>query len=283
MKKLIPLALAGASALVVASPASAANVTIDWKDPSKTTSSIVAGESVTWNVVEGGHNVNVYQGPETFQSTSGKDPKGTQFTHVFNTPGTYQFVCDYHSGMKGTITVASAPPPSGGGSTGGTGGTGGTTGGTGGTTGGSGGSTGATGGGSPTSTGGSSQGAPSAGPAGDPTASGASTGSSSSSSGSSLGTSGVAVNVDPAAPALRASIARTRTITITAGKSGRLIVRARNLKTKRISQRTYKVRAGLNRVSLKRQLGAHRYRLSVVLVDDAGNRSAPIRLSVAGR
>ena len=259
MKKLIPLALAGASALVVASPASAANVTIDWKDPSKTTSSIVAGESVTWNVVEGGHNVNVYQGPETFQSTSGKDPKGTQFTHVFNTPGTYQFVCDYHSGMKGTITVASAPPPSGGGSTG------------------------ATGGGSPTSTGGSSQGAPSAGPAGDPTASGASTGSSSSSSGSSLGTSGVAVNVDPAAPALRASIARTRTITITAGKSGRLIVRARNLKTKRISQRTYKVRAGLNRVSLKRQLGAHRYRLSVVLVDDAGNRSAPIRLSVAGR
>jgi plastocyanin len=110
MKKFIPLALVGASALVVASPASAANVTIDWKDPSKTTNQITAGESVTWNVVEGGHNVDVYQGPETFVSTSGKDPKGTQFTHVFNTPGTYQFVCDYHSGMKGTITVAAAQP-----------------------------------------------------------------------------------------------------------------------------------------------------------------------------
>ena len=98
-------AAAGASVLVVASPASAANVTIDWKDPSKTTNQITAGESVTWNVVEGGHNVDVYQGPETFMSTSGKDPKGTQVTHVFNTAGTYEYMCGLHPSMKGSVEV----------------------------------------------------------------------------------------------------------------------------------------------------------------------------------
>ena len=260
MKKLIPFALAGASALVVASPASAANVTIDWKDPSKTTNQINAGESVTWNVVEGGHNVDVYQGPETFMSTSGKDPKGTQFSHVFNTPGTYQFVCDYHSGMKGTITVVApqpqpqpspqpSPQPQPSPKPGGSGGS---------------------------STGGTSQGAPTAGPAGSPSA----TESSSSGASTSLGTSGTAVNVDPAAPALRVSVSRTRVLTVNAGKSGRLIVRARNLATKKIARRSYRVHAGSNRVSLKRLLSAKRYRLSVVLVDAAGNRSAPVRLKV---
>ena len=269
MKKILPLAFAGAATLAVASPAMAANVTIDWKDPSKTTSQINAGESVTWNVVEGGHNVDVYQGPETFKSTSGKDPKGTQITHVFNTPGTYQFICDYHSGMKGTITVAAppapapqptpqptpSPQPQPAPKPGGTGGT--------------------TGGGS--TTGGSSQGAPTAGPAGDPTASGA---SSSGSSASSPSTSGVAVSVDPAAPSLRAAIARTRTLTIDAGKSGRVIVSARNLATKKVAKRTYKVNAGRNKLSLKRFLKARRYRLSVVLVDEAGNRSGVVRLAL---
>src|SRR3954470_18876666 len=116
MKKILTLAFAGAAPLAVASPAMAANVTIDWQKPSQTTSQINTGESVTWNVVESGHNVNVYQGPETFKSTSGKDAKGTQFSHVFNTPGTYKFICDYHSSMKGTITVAAVQQPAPGGS-----------------------------------------------------------------------------------------------------------------------------------------------------------------------
>jgi plastocyanin len=110
------------AALAVAPAAHAAPATIDWQSGSSTTSAINAGEAVTWNVVEGGHNVDVISGPETFQSTSGKDAKGTQFSHVFNTPGTYKFICDYHSSMKGTITVASvqqqpAPPSGGGGGT----------------------------------------------------------------------------------------------------------------------------------------------------------------------
>src|SRR3954469_3433863 len=110
MKKILTLAFAGATTLAVASPAMAANVTINWQKPSQTTSQINTGESVTWNVVESGHNLNVYQGPETFKSTSGEDPKGTQFSHVFNTPGTYKFICDYHSSMTGTITVVKPAP-----------------------------------------------------------------------------------------------------------------------------------------------------------------------------
>src|SRR3954465_7419135 len=126
MKKILTLAFAGATPLAVASPAMAANVTIDWQKPSETTSQINVGESVVWNVVEGGHNVDVLSGPETFKSTNKEDPKGTQFSHVFTKAGTYQFICDYHSHMSGTITVVAPPPPNtGGGSTGGGGTTGG--------------------------------------------------------------------------------------------------------------------------------------------------------------
>jgi plastocyanin len=106
----MPLALtAGLATFAVAVPAAlAASATIAWDNGSDTTTSINQGESVTWDVQGGGHNVDVYSGPETFKSTSGKDPVGTQFSHVFNKPGTYKFICDYHSSMKGTITVAAA-------------------------------------------------------------------------------------------------------------------------------------------------------------------------------
>jgi plastocyanin len=262
MKKLLPLAVAaGVVSLAAAGTASAAPVTIDWKDPSKTTSTINTGESVTWNVVEGGHNVDVVSGPETFKSTSGKDPKGTQVTHVFNTAGTYQFICDYHSGMKGTITVVApqpqpqpqpqpspqpqpapapkpAPKPGSGGSSGGS----------------------SSGGGTSSSSG------TTAGPAGDTGSAGDATGS--------------AASVDPAAPALRATVSRARVLSVNAGKAGRLVVRARNLKTKRLAKRTYSVRAGANKVSLKRFLTGARYRLTVVLVDAEGNQSAPVRLTI---
>src|SRR4051794_7583672 len=84
------------TALAIAPAAHAAPATINWQDPSDTTTTVNQGESVTWNVVESGHNIDVISGPEKFQSTSGKDAKGTQFSHVFNTPGTYKFICDYH-------------------------------------------------------------------------------------------------------------------------------------------------------------------------------------------
>ena len=117
----IALTAAGLAAFAVAAPAAtAAPATIAWDNGSDTTSAINQGESVTWDVQGGGHNIDVISGPETFKSTDGKDPVGTQYSHVFNKPGTYKFICDYHSSMKGTITVASvqSAPPSGGGSTG---------------------------------------------------------------------------------------------------------------------------------------------------------------------
>src|SRR3954468_393625 len=102
-----PLVIAtGIATLALASPAVADPATIAWDNGSDTTSSINQGEAVTWDVLDSGHNVDVYQGPETFKSTSGKDAAGTKFSHVFNKPGTYKFICDYHSSMKATITVA---------------------------------------------------------------------------------------------------------------------------------------------------------------------------------
>jgi plastocyanin len=101
--------------IALAAPAAhAAPATIDWQKPTDANVSVNQGEAVTWNVVEGGHNIDVVSGPETFRSTTGKDPAGTQFNHVFNTPGTYQFICDYHSNMKGTITVVKAAAQPGG-------------------------------------------------------------------------------------------------------------------------------------------------------------------------
>src|SRR3954463_13087478 len=99
MKKLLPLAIAGAATLSVASPAAAAPATVVVKNDSFTPKSVTinSGEAVTWDVQEGGHNIDVYQGPETFKSTNSKDAKGTQFTHTFTQSGTYSYICDYHS------------------------------------------------------------------------------------------------------------------------------------------------------------------------------------------
>ena len=91
------------------------SATIDWRESFDSRApannpTIYKGESVTWNVTSGGHNVDV-TGPENWKSTSGSDPKGAQITHTFNTPGKYTYLCDYHSSMHGTITVTDAPPP----------------------------------------------------------------------------------------------------------------------------------------------------------------------------
>ncbi|MBV8074156.1 MAG: cupredoxin domain-containing protein [Candidatus Eremiobacteraeota bacterium] len=66
---------------------------------------IKAGESVQFvNDDDFSHTVtaadNAYD--------SGDLPKGKKWTHVFAKAGTYEYVCAYHSFMKGTITV-SAP------------------------------------------------------------------------------------------------------------------------------------------------------------------------------
>jgi plastocyanin len=51
--------------------------------------------------------------PHTVTSTSGAFHSGNMapdqtFTYTFTSPGTYNYVCSYHSWMKGTVTVLSS-------------------------------------------------------------------------------------------------------------------------------------------------------------------------------
>src|SRR3954453_5523686 len=81
-------------------------------DPSSTT--IKTGDTVKFHWNEGGHNVHFQNSPEG-DVDLGYHSTGYETTHPFSKAGTYSFVCDSHSKMKGTITVqgsgAQPPPP----------------------------------------------------------------------------------------------------------------------------------------------------------------------------
>ena len=70
---------------------------------------IAVGDSVTWNFQIAGHTaVSVGGQPDSWKSiaTGSTNEAGTSFTHVFNTPGRYQYVCTPHRDfMKGVIEV----------------------------------------------------------------------------------------------------------------------------------------------------------------------------------
>lgn len=99
--------------LVFASPAAAftwtVDVTADYTfEPAER--QIAVGDSVSWNFTVDGHTSTSLRGqPEHWDSTptqGGTTPAGTPFTHVFNTPGRYQYVCIPHqSFMKGVVQV----------------------------------------------------------------------------------------------------------------------------------------------------------------------------------
>src|SRR3954464_12811890 len=84
-------------------------------DPSSTT--IKTGDTAKFHWNEGGPNVHFHNSPEG-DVDLGYHSTGYETTHTFSTAGTYSFVCDSHSKMKGTITVQGAgsgsgaqPPP----------------------------------------------------------------------------------------------------------------------------------------------------------------------------
>ena len=69
---------------------------------------INVGDTVTWNFVDDGHTSASLGGqPDSWKSAdTGTNPAGTTFTHQFDTPGKYQYVCLQHRDfMKGTIEV----------------------------------------------------------------------------------------------------------------------------------------------------------------------------------
>jgi plastocyanin len=69
---------------------------------------ISLGDSVTWNFVNEGHTTASVRGqPDSWRSIDdGVNPAGTAYTHVFNTPGRFQYVCLQHKDfMKGVVEV----------------------------------------------------------------------------------------------------------------------------------------------------------------------------------
>jgi plastocyanin len=102
----LPLALA--LSLVLAAPAAA----FDWNtnvidfafQPAER--KIALGDSVTWTFSAEGHtSASVGGQPDSWKSIAeGVNPAGSSYTHVFNTPGRFQYVCLQHRDfMKGVI------------------------------------------------------------------------------------------------------------------------------------------------------------------------------------
>jgi plastocyanin len=103
-----PLALA--FTLVLASPAAA----FDWKtnvtdfEFQPREQGIALGDTVTWNFSTEGHTTASVGGqPDSWRSVEdGVNPAGTSYTHQFNMPGRFQYVCLQHKDfMKGVIEV----------------------------------------------------------------------------------------------------------------------------------------------------------------------------------
>jgi len=75
---------------------------------------VTAGDTVKWEFTAGPHTVT--QCNDTFTACppaggfdSGTHSAGQEFSHTFNTPGTFAYHCDFHPGeMRGRITVLAA-------------------------------------------------------------------------------------------------------------------------------------------------------------------------------
>jgi plastocyanin len=99
--------------LILAAPASAADadVTVTTLSPffSPRNVSIDVGDAVSWTFADGGHTTVSRPGQaESWDSEPGRNQtnrQGVTFEHVFRNAGRFQYVCDPHTFMTGTITV----------------------------------------------------------------------------------------------------------------------------------------------------------------------------------
>jgi len=278
--------IAVVGSLLLAAPAAAAPATVGVNNDRFTPKSVTidAGESVTWAFGEGGHNVDVYDGPETFKSTSGKNANGTTFAHAFAKAGTYSYVCDYHGSMTGTVVVnapapapapvpvpnpAPAPKPTPAPTT------------------------------APkpvTSPTGITQPlaavTPGAKTVATPAASPATADAQASDPAAAEGTaaaapagSPAAAAADGAAPALRALGFRRNRLRLRLSEGSRLVVRFVRIDAgaHRVHKRIVRARKRTARLHIKRWMRAGRYRITVVAYDARGNMSKPLRLRVSVR
>src|SRR5919204_1574579 len=95
---------------VRAKSASSVSLGDNFFDPTSLT--IAVGDTVTWtNNGQVAHTVTANGG----SFDSGTLNSGRSFTHTFNQAGTFPYFCQFHAGMKGTITVTSSSSGGGGG------------------------------------------------------------------------------------------------------------------------------------------------------------------------
>ena len=104
---LAPLALL--VPLAAAAPASAAERLVNVIDFEfqPNTLQIDPGDTVTWTFSAGGHTSTADRGQaETWNSGPAASPAGARFSHTFNTPGRYAYICIPHASfMSGTVQV----------------------------------------------------------------------------------------------------------------------------------------------------------------------------------
>lgn len=79
----------------------AAEVSIVDFEFSPATIEVAAGEEITWtNEGQAPHTATFTDGPD-----SGSLATGDDFTHAFEEPGTYDYICSFHPQMTGTVEV----------------------------------------------------------------------------------------------------------------------------------------------------------------------------------
>jgi plastocyanin len=69
---------------------------------SPASTSVTKGNSITWeNKDNVSHTVTANDG----SFDSGEIKPGTEYSHTFNSTGTFSYHCTYHSSMKGSVVV----------------------------------------------------------------------------------------------------------------------------------------------------------------------------------
>ncbi|MEK6911053.1 MAG: cupredoxin family copper-binding protein [Nanoarchaeota archaeon] len=99
-KEVIPK---GTSLNIVEDTSSEKSIEITGFEFSQETLTIKKGEKVTWtNKDSAPHTVTSVSGSELNSETLNKDQT---YSHTFTTAGTFQYRCNFHTSMKGTIIV----------------------------------------------------------------------------------------------------------------------------------------------------------------------------------
>src|SRR4051794_14527096 len=252
LPKTIPAAAVALGAFAFANPALAAPATVAVANhnfnPDPVT--VNTGDAVNWDFQEGGHNVDVVSGPETFRNQTGTTSPGTQFAHTLAKAGTYKYICDFHNGMSGTITVLAAPSqpaPGGGGAAGG-----------------------GSASGQPAATGSSQQATTGGG------------GANGLAAATALGTANP-LAVDAAAPSVKSRGFKANKLRLALSKDSRIELRYVRVGAPGhvVHKEVTKANKGVATLDLSRWMKAGRYRIHVMAFDQGGNVSRPMRMHVA--